>query len=121
MQGLIDRQQWNNFLKDFNKRNALRASRLEILGDEIGAQEEERHLPLSGVSLEEKGDGAPRVEISLGGETAKDERHITHTMSHVRSIMTKVGVDLREEALLIADEEGNKTILLFDELPELAE
>jgi hypothetical protein len=33
--------------------------------------------------------------------------------------MAKIGVDLREEALLIEDEEGTKTILLFQTLPEL--
>ena len=71
MQGLIDRQQWNNFLKDFNKRNALRASRLEILGDEIGAQEEEQHLPLSGVKSGKTGDRSSRVEDSLAEKRRK--------------------------------------------------
>jgi hypothetical protein len=37
----------------------------------------------------------------------------------VRSIMIKMGADLREEALLIEDEAGTKTILLFETLPEL--
>jgi len=77
-------------------------------------------LPLMGLSLEDKGKDAPRLEISLGGETAKEERHLTHTISRVRSIMRKVGVDLREEALLIEDEEGIKTLLIFETLPELA-
>jgi hypothetical protein len=34
--------------------------------------------------------------------------------------MRKVGVDLREEALMIEDENGTKTLLLFETLPELA-
>jgi hypothetical protein len=33
--------------------------------------------------------------------------------------MRKIGDDLREEALLIEDEEGTKTILHFETLPEL--
>jgi hypothetical protein len=120
MSEVIEREQWDNFIKEFNSRNALRATRLEVVGGgEIGAQEEEELLPLTGISLETKGADAPRIEISLGGETAKEERHLTHMIVRVRSIMTKIGVDLREEALLIEDEDGTKTILLFQALPEL--
>jgi len=119
MSEVIEREQWDNFIKEFNRRNALRATRLEVVGGEIGAQEEEELLPLTGITLETKGADAPRIEISLGGETAKEERHLTHMIVRVRSIMAKIGVDLREEALLIEDEEGTKTILLFQTLPEL--
>ena len=121
MQEVIGREQWQDFFKEFNQRNELRPTRMEVVSQDIGAQEEERLLPLTGISLEEKGKDAPRVEITLGGETAKEERHLTHTISRVRSIMRKVGVDLREEALLIEDEDGTKTILLFETLPELTQ
>ncbi|HEY3026017.1 MAG TPA: DUF5335 family protein [Pyrinomonadaceae bacterium] len=119
MQEVIERKQWESFVKEFNRRNGMRATRVEVVGRDIGAQEEERLLPLTGISLEERGRDAPRLEISLGGETSKDERHLTHTVSHVRSIMRKIGTDLREEALLLEDEEGTKTILHFEALPEL--
>ncbi|HEV7796672.1 MAG TPA: DUF5335 family protein [Pyrinomonadaceae bacterium] len=119
MNEVIKRNQWDKFIKDFNQRNALRATRMEVLSAELGDQEEELKLPLLGVSLEEKGRDAPAVEISLGGETAKEERHVTRMIPRVRSIMSKMGVDLREEALLIEDEDGTKTILLFETLPEL--
>jgi phenylalanyl-tRNA synthetase alpha subunit len=119
MNEVIEREEWDGFIKDFNHRNEMRATSLEILGREIGAQEEEQSLPFTGISLETKGTDAPRVEITLGGETAKEERQLTHTISRVRNIMTKMGADLREEALLIEDEEGNKTILSFKPLPEI--
>jgi hypothetical protein len=119
MNEVIERDNWDSFIKDFNRRNELRATRLEVLGAEIGAQEEEQQLPLTGISLETKGADAPRIEISLGGETAKEERQLTHMVTRVRSIITKMGADLREEALLIEDEAGTKTILLFETLPEL--
>jgi hypothetical protein len=117
--GLIERENWKEFLKDFNQRNAQRATRMEILGSDIGAEKEEETLPLTGISLEEKGSDAPRVEIMLGGETAKKERHLGHTVTRVRSIMSKPGLDLREEALLIEDEKGTKVILSFEMLPAL--
>ena len=119
MNEVIERNKWDSFIKDFNHRNQLRPTRLEIVGEEIGAQEEEQHLPFTGISLETKGGDTPRIEISLGGETAKEERQLTHVVSRVRSITTKMGVDLREEALLIEDEEGTKTILSFQTLLEL--
>ena len=119
MQEVIERKQWESFVKEFDRRNSMRATRVEVVGGDIGAQEEERLLPFTGISLEEKGQDAPRIEISLGGETSKDERHLTHMVSRVRSIMRKIGTDLREEALLLEDEEGTKTILHFEALPEL--
>jgi hypothetical protein len=119
MNEVIEREEWEGFVKEFNHRNEMRATRLEILGEEIGAQEEEQTLPFTGISLETRGADAPRVEITLGGETAKEERQLTHTIPRVRNIMTKMGTDLREEALLIEDEEGTKTILRFEPLPEI--
>ena len=119
MNEVIEREQWESFIKDFNHRNEMRATRLEIVGGEIGAQEEEGLLPLTGITLENKGADAPRIEVTLGGESAAEERHLTHTIPRVQGIMTKMGADLREEALLIEDEEGTKTILQFETLPEL--
>jgi hypothetical protein len=119
MNEVIEREQWESFIKDFNHRNEMRATRLEIVGGEIGAQEEEGLLPFTGISLENKGADAPRIEVTLGGESAEEERHLTHTIPRVQSIMTKMGADLREEAMLIEDEEGTKTILQFETLPEL--
>jgi hypothetical protein len=120
VQEVIGREQWRDFVKEFNHRNEMRPTRLEVLGQGIGVEEEERLLPLTGISLEENVRDMPRVEITLGGETAKEERHLTHTISRVRSIIRKVGVDVREDALLIEDEDGIKTLLVFETLPELA-
>jgi hypothetical protein len=119
MGDVIEREEWESFIKEFNRRNELRATRIEVMSAELGDQEEEGLLPFTGLSLEKKGEDAPRIEISLGGETAKEERHLTHMISRVKSIMRKIGVDLREEALMIEDEEGTKTILHFQTLPEL--
>jgi hypothetical protein len=119
MNEVIERENWEGFVKEFNHRNALRATRLEVVGVEVGAQEEEELLPLLGLSLEQKGNDAPRIELSLGGETDKEGRHLTHSITRVRSIMTKMGDDLREEAVMIEGEDGTRTILHFETLPEL--
>ena len=118
MAGFIERDEWKTFLDEFSKRNQLRATRLEVVG-EIGAQEEERYLPLLGVSFETKGDAAGNVEISLGGETAADPRHLIHTVSNVERIAPLLGTTGLEEGLGIEDKHAAKTLLIFEALPEL--
>jgi uncharacterized protein DUF5335 len=119
MPGFIERNQWKTFLDEFSKRNQLRASRVQIIGEELGAQEEEAFLPLVGVSFETKGDAAGSIEISLGGETAKEPRHLDHMVSNVERVAPLIGANGLEEGLGIEDKNGVKTLLLFEALPEI--
>jgi hypothetical protein len=116
--GFIARDQWKVFLDEFSKRNKSRPTRLEVIG-ELGAQEEEQFLPLVGVSFETKGDAAGSVEVILGGETAEEPRHLTHTISNVERIAPLLGTTAVEEGLGFEDKEGGKTLLRFEILPEL--
>jgi hypothetical protein len=120
MSGFIERDQWKSFLDEFSKRNQLRATRLEVVG-ELGDQEEEEYLPLVGVSFEDKGSAAGSVEVILGGESTADERHLEHTISKVQRIAPLVGVTGFEDGLGFEDQEGGKTLLLFEKLLELPE
>ena len=120
MSGFIERDQWKSFLDEFSKRNQLRATRLEVVG-ELGDQEEEEYLPLIGVSFEAKGSAAGSVEVILGGESKADERHLEHTISKVQRIAPLVGVTGFEDGLGFEDQEGGKTLLLFEKLLELPE
>src|SRR5215204_4621102 len=85
MKDNIEREAWNLFLTEFSKRNQSRPTWLQVFG-EAGAQSEEQGLPLAGISLEEKGAGAPRVQIMLGGRDAFESRHLTHMISNVESV-----------------------------------
>jgi uncharacterized protein DUF5335 len=118
MPGFIERNQWKTFLDEFSKRNQLRATRLEVVG-EIGAQEEEQFLPFVGISFESKGNAAGSVEIILGGETAAEERHLTHLITNVERIAPLIGSSGLEEGIGIEDKEGGKVLLRFETLPEL--
>ncbi len=119
MQGEIERSQWKTFLDEFSKRNRMRPTRLEIIGKDVGAQEEENLLPLVGVSFETKGSASGSVEIIMGGETAADPRHVTHTVLNVERIVPIVGTSALEDGLGIEDKEGVKTLLRFETLPEI--
>jgi Family of unknown function (DUF5335) len=116
--GEVERGQWAAFFDEFSKRNRSRATRLETFSD-LGAQEEERNLPLNGISVEETGTDAPRIEIMLGGERPKDERHLTHTIARAVHVIPKTDSNGRDEALEIEDADGVKTLLRFESLPEL--
>ena len=121
MQGEIQPEQWQAYLDDFSKRNSGRIADLQVLSQELGTQEEAEMLPFRGITLETKGSLALSVEIMLGGTGAADNRNLTHTISQVRRIVPKTGVDGREDALEIEAEDGAKIILIFKtplELPE---
>jgi len=120
MASFIEPEEWQSFLTEFTKRNHLRSTRLEVIG-EGGAQEEENYLPLVGVSFEAKGTEAGSVEVILGSETAKDDRHIDHLIPHVQRIAPLVGLHGVEDGLGFEDQEGTKTILTFQQLAEIPE
>jgi Family of unknown function (DUF5335) len=120
MPGFIEQEKWKSFLDEFTKRNQLRTTRLEVVG-EIGAQQEEEYLPLVGVSFEPKGTAAGSVEVALGGETARDKRRVEHLIEKVQRIAPLIGPTGLEEGLALEDQDGTKTLLVFEELPEIPE
>jgi len=119
MKGEIARDQWKTFLDEFSKRNQLRPTRLEVIGQEIGAQEEEELLPFLGISFERKGTAAGSIEILMGGETAREPRQLTHTIFNAQRIVPIVGIVALEDGLGIEDKDGVKTLLRFEALPEI--
>ncbi len=117
MKDQIERATWPEYFKEFSQRNQGRPTQLEILGD-LGAQREEQHLPLAGISVEDKGKDAPRIEIMLGGDGG-GAPHLTHTVTRVTAVLQKLDNAGREEAIEIEDGGGTKTILLFEAVAEL--
>jgi hypothetical protein len=121
MQGEIDRDGWQSYLNEFSERNHGRVVRLEVISESLGTQGEAEKLPLEGITFESKGALASSVEIMLGGASAADMRHLTHTVAEVRRIVPKMGADGREDALEIEGGDGAKTILVFETLTALPE
>lgn len=120
MSDAIKREQWTEFLNDFSKRHEERPARVEIVGEEVGAQEAGRHLPLAGVSYEPKGSEAGDVVITFAGETTADERHVSHRIDKAVRILPLIDdASAEEKALEIEGSDGTKAILVFERLPEL--
>jgi hypothetical protein len=86
----------------------------------MGAQTEERGLPLGGIDLETKGTEAPRVEIMLGGH-GPQQRHLTHTITNVQRVYVKIGEGNIDEVLEIENQKGIKTLLHFENFEEITE
>jgi hypothetical protein len=112
MKDNLEREVWASYLTQFNKRNQSRPTWLQVFG-EAGAQSEEQGLPLVGISIEEKGADAPRVQIMLGGHDAIETRHLTHMISNVERVTPQVGTDGRDEAIEFIDRQGEASLLIF--------
>jgi Family of unknown function (DUF5335) len=112
MKEKIDRSVWINYFNEFTSRNHSRPTRLEVFG-ELGAQIEERGLPLVGIAMGKNGSALPSVEIMFGGNDAIDKRHLTHVIANVQEITPKRGLDGRDEALEIVGE-GYQNLLRFE-------
>jgi hypothetical protein len=107
----LDRSVWIYYFNEFSRRNYSRPTQLEVFG-ENGAQEAERGLSFTGISLE-RGNGSPAVEIMLGGVGGL-ETHMTHVISDVVQITPKCGLDGRDEAIEIVSAEGETSLLRFE-------
>jgi Family of unknown function (DUF5335) len=108
----LDRSVWINYFNEFSRRNYSRPTQLEVFG-ENGAQKAECGLSFAGISLE-RGNGAPAIEIMLGGVDKPGTRHFTHVISNVDDVTPKLGLDGRDEALEIVSAEGETSLLRFE-------
>ncbi len=113
MSDTIEVTHWTNYFKSFSEQNINRPVRLEIFG-ELGAMEEVKRLPFAGIYVELSGANAPRIEILLGGLSANETAHLTHTVANVQTIMARAGSDNLETAVEFESADGTKTLLSFE-------
>jgi hypothetical protein len=114
----IPREQWIRFFDDFSKNHEGWIVTMEVLGADIGAQEEANNLPLVGISADVKA-RENRVEIIIGGRPDVDVTRFIERPKHVWVKEPRVPGD---EAMEIESEDGIKTILNFHRIrPEETE
>jgi hypothetical protein len=105
----IPRDDWTTFLNTFSHQHEGWLSTVEILGPDIGAQEEARNLPLEGISVSR--DSEPEtIAISLGNDA---EDHVTHTITNPTRIWLEQTSEGANSALEIESEDEVKTLLRF--------
>ncbi|HKQ93797.1 MAG TPA: DUF5335 family protein [Blastocatellia bacterium] len=114
----IPREQWIRFFDDFSKNHEGWIVTLEVLGADIGDQEEANNLPLVGISADVKA-RENRVEIIIGGRPDVD---LTRFIERPKHIWVKEPRVPGDEAMEIESEDGIKTILNFHRIrPEETE
>jgi hypothetical protein len=105
----IPRDEWTTFLDTFSRQHEGWLSTLEILGTDIGAQQEVLNLPLEGISVSRE--SVPEtIAISLGNDA---EDHVTHTVTKPTRIWLEQTSQGANAALEIESEDEVKTLLRF--------
>ncbi len=102
----IPQNQWRKFFDDFSKQREGWVIDLEVVGGEIGDQQEVNDLPLVGISADVKG-SERRLEIAAGQTT---DSHVTHIINRPK----RVWIKQPGEVIEIESEDGTKTILTFE-------
>ena len=108
----IPREEWIGFLNDFSKKHEGWIVVLEVLGPDIGDQEETDDLPLVGISADVK-DGENRILITTGG---RPETHLTRIINGPKRVWYKTPQIVADEAIEIEGEDGT-TLLTFRHIP----
>jgi Family of unknown function (DUF5335) len=114
----IPREQWIKFFDDFSRRHEGWIVTLEVLGSDIGDQEEANNLPLVGISADLKA-RENRIEIIVGGRPDAD---VTRFIERPKHVWVKEPTLPGDEAIEFESEDGIKTILNFHRIrPEETE
>lgn len=113
----IEKENWMKFIKDFNRKNDLRAAKLENC-DEKGVQREVKIMPFLGIDLQMEGKDCPKINVIMG-DKGPSGRHYSHDVDYVNDIRVKVGDDGYDEALELVSRDSSRTFLFFENLREL--
>ena len=109
----IPREQWIRYFDNFSKNHEGWIVTVEVLGPDLGDQEEARGLPLVGLSADVKA-RENRVEIIVGGKPDIDVTRFIERPNHVWIKEPRMPGD---EAIEVESEDGIKTILNFHRIP----
>ena len=109
------RMRWDALIKDFNRNNRTRRTRLGQVkaGEVMEDYWLEDGLPLAGIDLDTDGKGGTTVEIMLGGDGAT-EVNMTHSVACVQKIRVQLTADGQGDSLEVEDSEGVTTLLRFE-------
>src|SRR5437867_11317809 len=101
----IPRDEWNNFFNQFSRQHEGWLATLEVLGPDIGAQEEAHELPLEGISHASESSESDTIAISLG-KTPAD--HVTHTIEQAQHVWLETTEEGANAALEIESKEEDR-------------
>lgn len=106
----IPRAEWNKFFNTFSRQHEGWLATLEVLGRDVGAQEEAHQLPLAGVSLCSGEGKTETISIDLG---KRPDEHVSRAISDPSRIWLEKTDAGANAALEIEAVDGTKTLLRF--------
>jgi hypothetical protein len=109
----IPREQWVSFFDDFSKQHEGWIVTVEVIGADIGDQEEASGLPLIGVSADVKA-REDRVVLTVGGRPDADVNRIIESP---RRVWLKPPRSVADEAIEVESEDGTATLVTFQHIP----
>lgn len=115
----IEKERWEEFIKDFNRKNDSRTAKLENC-DEQGVQREVKLMPFIGIDLQMEGKDCPKINVIMG-DKGPSGRHYSHDVDYVNQIRVKVGEDGFDEALELVSRDSDRTLIFFESSLELGE
>ena len=114
----IPREEWVRYFDNFSKNHEGWIVTLEVLGSDLGDQEEATTLPLVGISADVKAH-ENRIEIIIGGRPDAD---VTRFINAPKHVWVKESSKPGDEAIEVESEDGKKTLLNFQRVrPEETE
>lgn len=105
----IAKEDWTTFFAEFSEKHEGKKTTLQLLGDDIGAQEAAAGLPFVGISTDKEGSEAGSITIMLGTET---DDHWQHVIAQPTIVRHKPG-DGASEALEIEASDDPITLITF--------
>ena len=111
----LPREEWVKFFDDFSKQHERWIVTLEVLGSDLGDQEEANGLPLVGISADVK-DRENRIVIMVGDDP---DAHVERIIDKPKRVWIKQAEEEAHEAVEVEDEDGTTTLVRFRHvLPE---
>lgn len=109
----IPREEWTRFFDGFSRQHQGWIVAVEVLGPDLGDQEEAARLPLVGISAEAKPVEAS-VEIIVGD---KPEDRVTRIIQDPERVWFKRPEEPGDEAVEVESKDGRKTLVTFAHVP----
>ena len=109
----IPRESWIKFFDDFSREHLGWITTVELIGPDLGDQEQATALPLLGISADLK-DRENRIEVTLGGRSGpQQDAHLTHTINDPETVQLKPPDEQGHEAVEVKSADGTITLVSF--------
>lgn len=116
MEERVTKEQWLSFLTDFEKTHHGYEAYIEIIGRELGDQEESAWLPLSGISYDPHGD---QIVITVGGISSRYPVHLTHMINKPTQLTLRQAGAKGESVIMVMAADATETLVHMRPQPQL--